>query len=846
MIYAEIAVAAPLEQLLTYSVADDQSGETGGQGSGPGSFVGRRVLVPLNNRKITGYILSASTTVPKTDFPIRGIIRLLDPYPLFHPGIIPFFKWIADYYHYPAGLVIKAALPGGLAVKSCKIVRLQSSAEELLSGFTKEVPEWVRRLAEKKRLPQSMTAKLISDPENKGTLTRLLREGLVRYDQIIGSDGVSEKTEVCYSFGPEALFQPLPCETGEKNRMKNGQKLVLQSRGQVLKKSETRVVQLIESLQEAGHSAQIALTDIRKQYASASKPLESLCESGILVRTERRVFRSPSGEPLPHYAPPEKLSREQVEACNALEHALQKGSFTTFLLHGVTGSGKTEVYLKAAQRALELGRDVLVLVPEIGLASALEAHFTSRFGELVVLLHSGLSKTARFDQFSLALSGRARIVIGARSAIFAPLKDPGLIVVDEEHDQGFKQDDSFRYNGRDLAIVRGKLQEAVVVLGSATPAVTSYANAAAGKYRLLRMESRIGEKIMPGVQLVDLNSKEARQDSRILKKALRDRIKITLDKGRQTILLINRRGFSNALLCRDCGTSVQCSHCHVALTYHQEKNRLICHYCGFSTRRETVCHECRSVDLAPVGIGIERVEEEVKSLFPEAAVARLDSDTVADRKKLHAILKRMHQGKIDILVGTQMIAKGHHFPDVTLVGVVWADGGINMPDFRAAERTFQLLTQVTGRAGRGDIPGDVIIQTMRPEHYSIICARNHDYKALYEREMQARKGPGFPPHVRMTAVHFKGPVESRVQQSAQQAARFFRDMKVEGRLEVMVLGPAPSPLDKIKDNFRWQLLLKARSSETLKGMCRALKASQSSLLHRTCTLTIDVDPENLM
>ena len=562
-------------------------------------------------------------------------------------------------------------------------------------------------------------------------------------------------------------------------------------------------------------------------------------------RSKTRVYRSPFGEQLIFYPRPDRLTTEQSEALEKIAEALALKEFKTFLLHGITGCGKTEIYLRAAEITLEAGRDVLILVPEIALATQLEAHLVSRFGELVVLQHSSMTKAERFDQYDMALTGRAKIVVGARSALFAPLQDPGLIVVDEEHDAGFKQDDNFRYHGRDLAVVRAKFHGAVVILGSATPSVTSYANAKSGKYKLLSMTKRVGDRSLPEVTIVDLNQDKPDKRNTIIRTMLRERLESNLERGCQSLLLLNRRGFSSALLCQECGTPVQCSHCNVSLTLHKKTNRLLCHYCGFSAPVDTVCFECRSTALIPAGYGIERVEEEVRDLFPEASVQRLDSDTSSDRKRFLQILKEMHEGQIDILIGTQMIAKGHHFPNVTLVGVVWADGGISMPDFRAAEKTFQLITQVTGRAGRGDLPGEVIIQTLRPDHYAIVYAKKHQYQQMYEQEMRLRSSPSFPPYVRLTAIRIQGKVERDVQNSALKTGRFLRKCVKEYNSTVTVLGPAPSPLDKIKDNYRWQLLLKGSRGQ-LNKICVSLEQQKSALEGRQCKVIIDVDPENMM
>ncbi len=618
-----------------------------------------------------------------------------------------------------------------------------------------------------------------------------------------------------------------------------------QESGVQLKLSETRAIHSLNTICQRTGLKKIALKDLKKEYSGAAKPLSQLETKGLVLRSSSRVYRNPFGEQLNFYPRPEHLTTEQSNAIDLISEALTLKKFQPFLLHGVTGCGKTEVYLRASEITLAAGRDVLILVPEIALATQLEAHLVSRFGDLVVLQHSGMTKAERFDQYDMALSGRARIVVGARSALFAPLRDPGLIVVDEEHDAGFKQDDNFRYHGRDLSVVRAKFHNAVVVLGSATPSVTSFANAASGKYKLLTMAKRVGDRSLPEVTIVDLNKDIPVKKNTIIRTELCDRLGKNLENGRQSLLLLNRRGFSSAVLCQDCGTPVQCTHCNVSLTLHKKTGRLLCHYCGFAIPADTICFECRSTKLIPAGFGIERVEEEVLQLFPDAIVQRLDSDTTTDRKRFLQILKEMHRGNIDILIGTQMIAKGHHFPNVTLVGVVWADGGISMPDFRAAEKTFQLITQVTGRAGRGEFPGEVIIQTLRPEHYAIVYAKNHQYRQMYEHEMRLRASPAFPPYVRLTAVRMQGKVERDVQNSALKIGRFLRKCVARQKKSVAVLGPAPSPLDKIKDNYRWQILLKG-SSDELSEICVSLDLHKSVLAGRQCKVILDVDPENMM
>ncbi|MFT5699294.1 MAG: primosomal protein N' (replication factor Y) [Desulforhopalus sp.] len=846
MIHLEVAVAVPIEQTLTYSLPKAVS-QAEYSDDDRGRYIGRRALVALGNRMVTGYVINVSAAgVEKTEFTIRPVVRFLDEYSLFHEDFTPFFKWVSDYYQYPIGLVIKAALPGGLAPKSKKVLSFSCDVKQIDSICNGAPPDWFVELSEKGEL-DFQQIELNFSASDKKLLKRLYEDNLVCEKLVINKDSVKEKKETCYTlldgeFPVPSEGDALPDAIGSY-RLRASNYL-----GKKLKLSETNALCATFAAIQRGGSGSAALKDIKKIYSGAGKPLENLERHGVFSRENKRVYRSPFGEQLRFYPRPEQLTEEQDQVLSELSPAISSKVFKPFLLHGVTGCGKTEVYLRSAELTLAEGRDVIILVPEIALATQLEAHLLSRFKNLVVLLHSGLSSAEKYDQYFLALSGQAKIVIGARSAIFAPLKDPGLIIVDEEHDTSYKQDDSFRYHGRDLAVLRARHHNSVVILGSATPSITSYENAKAGKYHLLTMKNRVGSSTLPVVRLVDLSKKHTGKKNRssIIQEHLLTKLEHTLATNKQAVLLLNRRGFSTALLCRDCGNPVQCNHCNVSLTLHKSKNQLICHYCGFSTTAETVCVHCRSTDLAPAGFGTERVEEELKELLPDARVRRIDSDTASDRKKFLEVLGEMHDRTIDILIGTQMIAKGHHFPYVTLVGVVWADGGMSMPDYKAAERTFQLITQVTGRAGRGEFPGEVIIQTLRPEHYAIQYAKHHQYLEFFEHEMSLRKNPAFPPYVRLVLLRVQGKVEKKVQESTMGVARFCRRCVKANDKNIEVLGPAPSPLDKVRDNYRWQILLKGISTSDLHDLCLAVRGVQKELLAAQCALTIDVDPENMM
>ncbi len=829
----EVAVAAPLFHTLSYSCDIEVVGDP----------VGRRVLVPMGRQRITGYVLGL---LPEEDvsFRILPVLKFLDAQFLFPENLVPFFRWIADYYHFPIGEVIKTALPGGLTQRNRKVLMVSDAGKNQLTSWSEESmaePDWYAKLLEQGKLSPALTKKIQADRLLMKIVNRWKNDGMVLVVDALEMEKTAEKRELCYQqISDIALPNSIEGEVGKKELKTSASQEVY---GKKLSVPLVRTLYILRSLvQEQGNDV-ISASDIRKQYSGASKALKELENRGLISSHQRRVYRNPFGETLAFFPEPENLSHEQEQVLSELFPAISKNEFATFLLHGVTGCGKTEVYLQAAARTLEFGRDVLVLVPEIALATQLEAHFVSRFGDQVVLLHSGLSTGERFDQWSLAASGKGKVVIGARSAVFAPLQNPGLIVVDEEHDSAYKQEDGLRYQGRDLAILRAHFNKAVVILGSGTPAIASYAKTESSKFTLLSMSKRVEDRPLPEVTIVDLRNKTSKKRGDAIGIQLQEELELNLREKKQSILLLNRRGFSSVYLCRDCGEPVTCNHCHVSLTYHKRRAKLVCHYCGFSLQENVICASCKSHNLIPVGFGTERVEQEIKEKFPDARVARIDSDTAADRRKFMVLLKQMHNRDIDILIGTQMIAKGHDFPHVTLVGVIWADGGLSIPDYRGAERTYQLLSQVTGRAGRGKYPGRVIVQTLRPEHYAIQLAQKHDYLSLYEKEMAIRKNPMFPPLLRMVNLKVSGSKEGQVQATAAQVAKLCR---MVGGKKVEVLGPAPSPIDRIRDRYRWQVLLKGQEAPVLHKICSKLMEHYSTLTKGDLRISIDVDPESMM
>jgi primosomal protein N' (replication factor Y) len=534
------------------------------------------------------------------------------------------------------------------------------------------------------------------------------------------------------------------------------------------------------------------------------------------------------------------LTPEQAEVFHALEATAARRTFHTTLLHGVTGSGKTEIYLRLARSVVASGRRALILVPEIGLTPAAAGLFRARFGTRVAIQHSGLSTGERHDQWHRIRRGDVDIVVGTRSAVFAPLENVGLIVIDEEHDNSYKQDETPRYHGRDVAVVRGRMEQALVLLGTATPSLESAANARAGRYDSLVLTRRILDRPMAAVRIVDMRQEYAAHGPDVtFSAALVEAIGARLERREQTVVLLNRRGFAAAMFCRGCGTSMECPHCSVTLTYHRGARRLRCHYCNYSTPVPKACAVCGGEFLEQSGFGTERLEADLRALFPDARVARVDRDTIQRRGAMSRILAQVTRGEVDILVGTQMIAKGHDFPAVTLVGVVSADVGLGLADFRAAERTFQLITQVVGRAGRGTTPGEAIVQSIYPDHYGIRAAAAQDYEAFYTREIEYRSRMHYPPVVGLINVVVKGKSLEQAMADAMDLASRVRRDDTHGK----IVGPAPAALSKVKDEYRAQFFIKGTGRRNMRRALERALAARPDLRRK---VIVDVDPVSVM
>lgn len=838
----EVAVAAPLRKTLTYgepaeAVADREV------------VPGQRVLVPLGRRKVTGYVLGRADKEQVPDDPsrIKPIAELLDATPLFPENLIPFFRWIADYYHYPLGEVIRTALPGGLTAGSARRIELTAVGEKEIPRSSDrsemDAEKWLDRLLGDRELTPSTVAGLWRKPAFRKCFGQWEKKGWITITEEVLRKPLQEKKEIRVTLLPEMAS----IMSGAAGLSEDNLTEMLSAACPDLKVSERKTLAIMKELLNREGDAPILQPDITRQYSSGGRALRTLEEKNIVTREEVRVYRDPLGNQAMLFPRPEHLTIEQEAVLTQLLEAVTKSSFQPFLLHGITGCGKTEVYLRSAEEVLRQGKSVLVLVPEIALASQLEAHFYCRFGNRLALLHSGLSPAERHDQWQRIAAGEARVVIGARSAVFAPLGNPGLVIVDEEHEPAYKQDDGLRYHGRDVAVLRARFNDCPVILGSATPSVVSFHHARTGKYTLLTMTKRIHDQSLPEVRIVDLGKDRSSRPDLLFSDQLISALWETMEQRRQSLLFVNRRGFASFMMCQDCGHIVQCRNCQVSLTLHQHSRRLICHYCGYSLTTKIVCPNCSSAKVKGMGLGSERIEQEVRQLIPHARVARLDSDTVTSRTQYQQTLRAINQGEVDILVGTQMIAKGLHFPNMTLVGVVWADSGLGMPDFRAAERTFQLLAQVTGRAGRGEHPGQVIIQTYQPHHYAVQYARQHDYDGFYGREVGLRSELSYPPFARMVNIRINGADEVEVKKCAERTASFLREeLGRRGWQDVDILGPAPAPLARIKNKTRWQLMLKSSQVNRLHVLCEVLLGAAGRMSQAGVNLGLDVDPENMM
>ncbi len=805
--YAQIVpLATPIDREMTYLVPDDLKHQT---------HVGSRALVPLGPRWTTGIVVGFQD---RTDLDnVKSIGILLDSYPVVLPNVLDLCRWMAGYYVCTLSEVLTAALPAGIHTHSGQRIdvnTLNGAGRGPITAFQQKVLDHLQTggPASLRQLQHRMRGN-----EVRSAVYGLIRRGMLTTCQVIEDPRVKPRQERMVLLVPDARWFELEWPA--------------------LERRAPRQAECLRRLRDCGGTMPAAAL---RCAGIGPGVLRALADRRLVRIYQREVRRDPYAEVEP--VPPEQLTptAHQQKALEEIECSFNPTRFSPFLLHGVTGSGKTLVYIQAVDRILKAGLGALILVPEISLTPQTVRRFRSHFGNRVAVIHSALSESERYDAWRDVREGRRTIVIGARSAVFAPVSSLGLIIVDEEHDGAYKQSDPApRYNARDVAVMRAKMEDIPIILGSATPALESYHNVETDKFHLLSLPERIDARPLPTVTLVDMRKEGGGIFSRVLREKLRDR----LERRERVILLQNRRGYAPFVQCQDCGGSVQCPNCQVTLTYHAPGRRMVCHYCAFATSAPSVCRACEGPNLRLLGVGTQRVEEALKEQFPDLRLLRMDVDSTRRKGAHERILESFRLGQADVLLGTQMVAKGLDFPDVTLVGVISADTGIHLPDFRAGERTFQLLTQVSGRAGRGHSPGEVVIQTHLPEGEAVRCARKHDFQKFAEFELEGRRSVLYPPFGRMALLLFKGRHENDVARTAGLCAEALRAIALP---HVDVMGPAQAPISRIRRSYRWQVILKTPSSRNLNVLARRAIREFGRNRRAAVTLDVDIDPVSML
>ncbi len=807
--YIDVALPLPIPQTFTYRISEAVTGKV---------TVGARLIVPFGRRRLTGYCVALHSELDEEidldEKKIREVMEVVDEEPLLTSEILELTQWAAGYYASSWGEMLKASLPAGI----------NSLIETVLTTTAGSTP-----------FPDELT-------ETELSVFGAVRESnILSFKQLFLRFGENEARNAVRGLIAKGFLE-------RSHRITSGPAGVLTRKAAVLLDADheagnEKQRRVIECLREAPEG--LTLSELQRKARVGASPVKTLEKRGVIRVFPKEIHRDPlAGSSLPE-ASDHSITADQKAALKLITAALDAGVYKTFLLHGITGSGKTEVYIRAMQSALESGRTALMMVPEIALTPVFSKQLRSIFGRTVAILHSSLSGGERYDEWRRIRRGEAKVVIGTRSAVFAPLEDLGIIVVDEEHDSSYRQHEMPFYHGRDTAIVRAQKTGAVVILGSATPALESFHNAIRGKYERLVLPERISGRPLARAELIDMREmfREGGGDN-VLSEPLVNAIEETHSNSEQSIILLNRRGFSQFVLCRSCGKTIKCRNCEITLTFHRGDQKLTCHYCGFAVRTPDACPECDSRFLYFLGEGTEQIEEILAKRFPGVRIARVDRDTTRRKKQLERTLEKFGRHEIDMLVGTQMIAKGHDFPNVTLVGVISVDAGLAMPEFRSAERTFQLLTQSAGRAGRGEKPGRVLIQTYYPEHYALKHARTQDYEAFYEQEIEFRKRLNYPPFVALGLVMFRHKNYRRCLENAVIMRDALQTCAPEGKC--IVLGPAPAPLSKLKGEYRVQILVKSRDRRVLRETIDIAAANAESASCDLKMASIEIDPINLL
>lgn len=785
---------------------------------------GIRVLVPFGRKLVTGYVVGRLGEAEVRGIRLKPVEDLLEARPAVTPGLVRTALWVSDYYFAPPGEVFRALFPAGSQVLGERVVQLEPRTAALLGGGLRPTGLGPREEALLDTLHRegALTVKELARRAGvrgaEGWVEALAAARHVRLEMRVGGPRTREKQQWGIRRLPAAADPPLP----------PAQKRLYGALGP----EETA---LEEALRRAGCSRSAA-TALERKGLAAVAPMK-------IERVPQELAASPAGAGL-------ELTRHQREVVDGILELIRSPEPARCLIHGVTGSGKTEAYLRLITEALRMGRSALFLVPEIGLTPLLSRLVVSRFPGLVSLLHSGMSPGERYDQWSRIRDGGARVVVGTRSAVFAPLAEPGLVIIDEEQDGSYKQDESPCYHAREVAWHRMRQSGGVLVMGSATPSIETYHLAVRErKAAYFHIPERIEARPMPQVTVVDM-AEEFRSAGKnvVISRPLAGELQGCMGRGEQAIVLLNRRGFARSLLCRSCGHVYVCPDCSISMTYHRQENRLACHYCGIEKEVPSLCANCGGAYIHYAGVGTEQLESLLAELLPGARIARLDRDTTRRRGVLRSTLVAFSERRIDLLVGTQMLAKGHDFPDVTLVGVVAADAGLQFPDFRSAERTFQLLTQVAGRAGRGAAPGRVILQSYYPDHYALEFARDQDYAAFYAREIEFRRLMGYPPFRNLAQILVSDPDYDRAMRAAETIAASLKRQgaALGGDEKPRVLGPAAAPIEKLRGRYRVQILLKGGPGGGGTGLLRACFEELASGRGQAEKIHVDVDPLSLL
>lgn len=793
--------------------------------------VGMRVVVPFGtgNKLIKGIVIGIKDRIDDNSYELKSIVEVLDEKPLISRELVELSLWMSKNYLCTYKSALQAVLPPGDYKEIKTYVYLNENSSKMDNYSLCQVEKDIIHFLESHG--NRVDIECIKKNINKKNITRYINN--------LKSTGIIDTV--------------LEIETSMDKKYEKMVTLIdkdisIDNMAKMIGKNSHKQIEIVRCLMNVD---EISLNQLMMMTNSSPYSIKSLEKKNIIKIIDKEIYRTPISSCIQYYEKHD-LTEEQRHSLDSILESIDKKDKKQFLLHGITGSGKTEVYLQLVEKMIEIGKDSIVLVPEISLTPQTIDRFVGRFGDNVAVLHSKLSQGERFDQWRKIREGKVKIAIGARSAIFAPFNNLGLIIIDEEHESTYKSSMNPKYDAIEVAEMRCKQSNAVLVRGSATPSIETYYKSLMGHMKLLKLTKRINNRKLPDVDVVDMREELNSGNTSIFSRALRESIQKNLENGKQTILFLNRRGHSTFISCRNCGYVVKCDHCSISMTYHMYENRLKCHYCGKTILPPKICPVCKSKYIKYFGIGTEKVEEYTKEQFPEAVVVRMDLDTTTRKGSYESILKRMENRSIDILIGTQMIAKGLDFKNVTLVGIIAADTSLNLPDYRSSERTFQLITQVAGRAGRGEFNGHVIIQTYNPDHYSIKLAKEHDYVNFYKKEIMLRKEFNYPPFTNIVTILIYGENDGLVALKSNEVYNVLIEELKNNGLENFIgsiMGPSKAPLEKIKNNYRYQILIKCKD-EQLDSLRNIIKwvciLNKGKINLDNIRISVDINPNSII